>query len=770
MSFWVSQSVPGARPRLASVQAETFVGGYYASNRRGEVWHAVLSLVGTVVGGGSLSVPWAVDKAGFALGLGLLVIAAFFSAASVQFLLSAARRRGGLRTYDEVLCVAAGRWAQALTVFSVVFTTFLTLVANQILLRQLLQPLAHLASGRVLSHWEAVGLGSAAVALVIPLTFLPTLNSLRHVGLFSVTAVSTLVVVLAVRAARCKPSAHDTLAAAHSFDGPAHPSGAGPLAMVGSPWSVLVAVPVFVCVYLCSFSALPIDTEMRAPSRRRMNTFLTLAFAISLFQYLVLAICGVVYSRCIDAPLPSNLLLLFDESDVTATLMRALLSAVLLMSLPLICLPCRATTHQLVKLVLGVGHAPPVDDDACRTSIRASRASSSATISGGALPLPFMTNFGEASPVITPRNSASVGTIIANGLAVNVPACAWPRSPQQITAVPARSAAAGGGGLRARLLPEESAVGGGRGGGGVTRAGAADGATRSADAARGVGASDASAASAEACPFRRATRAGRERGQLHVRVSSPLSTSPALMRSVAAATAPAVPSLPQVPPPPEQPPAVAEPLPPSDASAPASAPTDADADADTDADTDAHLAPGECAASGVDRSRPVLAPILLRDDMVDAHAQAGDEAPDRASVDADPLAADKVGRAMGGAGGASSTPSRDLAAWERAVASLVIMLLSMALASIVDDVSVVWGFIGSTAAILLGLTFPCIAYISLRQTPINRPTSVPQRKAFAWFIVVVSVALIPACLVVATSEAISRGSLNATKTTAHGSY
>ena len=73
----------------------------------------------------------------------------------------------------------------------------------------------------------------------------------------------------------------------------------------------------------------------------------------------------------------------------------------------------------------------------------------------------------------------------------------------------------------------------------------------------------------------------------------------------------------------------------------------------------------------------------------------------------------------------------------------------------VDDVATVWGFLGSTAAILLGLTFPCLAYVQLRKTPQNRPTTVSQRKAIAWAIIICSVLLIPACLGVATMDVLN---------------
>jgi hypothetical protein len=118
-------------------QSEGFVGGYHSPDRRLALHSGVFSLVGTLVGGGTLSVPWAVTQSGIALGLVLLLAFGMASALSVQFLLSAARRCGGLRTYDEVLERACGRWGRLATMAAVLLTCFFTLVANQILLRQL---------------------------------------------------------------------------------------------------------------------------------------------------------------------------------------------------------------------------------------------------------------------------------------------------------------------------------------------------------------------------------------------------------------------------------------------------------------------------------------------------------------------------------------------------------------------------------------------------------------------------------------------------------
>ena len=267
--------------RLALSQQDVFVGGYHSAHRRGEVSHGILALVSIICGGGSLSIPWAMAKSGLALGLAILTASATLSGMGVHFLLGGARRAGGLRTFDEVLEAALGPWARALTVWSVVITCFLTLVANSLLLRQLAAPLAsQFVLGRPMARSEQVLLGSCLVLAVVPLTFMTTLNSLRHVSLLSVTSVVGLVGVLAYEGLSC-PAPPESLTSNQSAvvvtGAPAPPAAA----------DVISALPVFVCIFICSFSALPLDTELRKPSRRRMTTMVVGAFSIAFALYAV---------------------------------------------------------------------------------------------------------------------------------------------------------------------------------------------------------------------------------------------------------------------------------------------------------------------------------------------------------------------------------------------------------------------------------------------------------------------------------------------------
>lgn len=228
--------------RRTSTQADMFSPSFHSSRRRGEISSGVFSMVGTIVGGGTLSIPWAVAKSGLALGLSLLLLSALISATAVTFLLSAARRCGGLRTYDAVLEAACGRWARTLTSWSVVATCFLTLCANQILLRQLAVPLvAEYALRRPLGHAEGLLVGAGLVSCVVPLTYMSTLNSLRHVSLCSVMTVGVLVVVLGVKGFGCSP-----------------PPSLPPVELASA--DVLSALPVFVVCALFSLSTSTLST------------------------------------------------------------------------------------------------------------------------------------------------------------------------------------------------------------------------------------------------------------------------------------------------------------------------------------------------------------------------------------------------------------------------------------------------------------------------------------------------------------------------------
>ncbi len=176
----------------ASPSVDTFNPAYRSPQRRGNVRGGVANLVGTIIGGGTLSLPWAFRKSGVVVGFCLLVGSACLCDAAVYFLLSAARRAGGLRTYDEVLARAFGRPGRLASLWSIAATCFFTIVGYNVLVRQLVAPLAqHFLLHRPLSNLESIVSGSGLVLAMLPLTFYSSLRSEEHPSDWSSDACSS---------------------------------------------------------------------------------------------------------------------------------------------------------------------------------------------------------------------------------------------------------------------------------------------------------------------------------------------------------------------------------------------------------------------------------------------------------------------------------------------------------------------------------------------------------------------------------------------------
>ena len=75
---------------------------------------------------------------------------------------------------------------------------------------------------------------------------------------------------------------------------------------------------------------------------------IAIAFGGAFVLYAVVGVAGCAYARCVGSEVPSNVLLMFDEHDPTASAMRLALSLVLLIQLPLVCLPCRLMLTSLL--------------------------------------------------------------------------------------------------------------------------------------------------------------------------------------------------------------------------------------------------------------------------------------------------------------------------------------------------------------------------------------------------------------------------------------
>ncbi|CAM9210395.1 unnamed protein product [Phaeothamnion confervicola] len=313
---------------------------FHASERQGTVLGAVVNLVSTIIGGGMLSLPFALERSGLILGLLLLLLTAIASDYSVYTLVSCSRRSGA-RTYEAVAEAAFGPRARQFAMALIVTVTYVPLIAYSILLRDLMAPVAeeyvfHRPLGRV--HCNI--LAAAALATVAPACFLRSLHSLRLLSLLSVLSILLLAAAVLVRSVQCASGQAANWAGVN-------------LAPHGGVSGALQGLPIFVCAFVCHFNVLPVHGELARPTRRRLHRMVHWTMAVVTVFYGVVSVSGYVYGVC-TGHVGDNILNSFPDDDVFVNLGRVGLIMTILVSFPLMVVPCRDT---ILRVLLPAGGA-----------------------------------------------------------------------------------------------------------------------------------------------------------------------------------------------------------------------------------------------------------------------------------------------------------------------------------------------------------------------------------------------------------------------------
>ncbi|CAM9400064.1 unnamed protein product, partial [Hapterophycus canaliculatus] len=279
---------------------EHFSPHFFSEKRQGTVTGAVATLLGTLLGGGVLSLPFALKRSGIVFGIILLVLTAVATDFTVFTLVSCSRRSGG-STYESVADVAFGRRAKLLCMGLVICVTYLPLVGYTILLRDLLAPVAEVMLNRTLGDPARNVIVSGLVVLIYPACTLRTLTALRHLSFLSVLAVTLLTVFIGIRAGECAASRGVAASAVNLWpeDG----------------WSgALQAIPIYICAFGCHFNVLPVHGELAKPTRERLHRLVHWTIGLVTAFYTLVMALGYTYGICIG-DVSDNILNNFGTDD-----------------------------------------------------------------------------------------------------------------------------------------------------------------------------------------------------------------------------------------------------------------------------------------------------------------------------------------------------------------------------------------------------------------------------------------------------------------------
>jgi len=310
---------------------------------------SVFSLVATMVGGGVLSLPYALQRTGVALGLVYLFGSGVISAFSIRLLISASRRSGA-QSYEEVVERSFGVPAKYLTMLLLIAMTFLASVAYLVLGRDLAVPLveAYIAGNSGLSKQGHNLVAICCLIPVIPLCYAKSLHSLRF------TSLSCLLALFLLTGAviwRCVDRAEHV-----------RPIEADDIKWVSTDIeSSLYAMPFFELSFMCHFNVLPVHSGLRKPTRHRLDCVVFSTIMSAVCFYTIVSIAGYLFaydhkcdaqssSTCVDN-VPDNILNAFNRDDALINVGRAGFLSSLMLSYPLLVLPCRDTAIRLGTLL-----------------------------------------------------------------------------------------------------------------------------------------------------------------------------------------------------------------------------------------------------------------------------------------------------------------------------------------------------------------------------------------------------------------------------------
>jgi amino acid permease len=341
--------------------------------RVGTTASARFNILSTMVGGGSLSLPMAFQKAGNGLlGPVILIVVATVTEFCFRILVDSARRLSpvsassvtpGKDSFELIASAAFGRRAYVGSMILVTFMCFFGTIGYAVLLRDMLEPVTFMIfpshsdasfsnTTRVYeSQWESVGRGSQVggsdgpswrnnatmlivVLLVTPLCTLRTLTALKRFGAASMVSVLILGLCVVYRSIECNlgyvDGNHD-YKFWHSFQ------------LWPDSWkNVLDAFPLFVSCFVCHYNILTVHNELRVPSHQRVSWWLRSTTWMAAAFYLLIGLAGSAYGHCtVDGKIHGNVLLDFPKDDPLLLVGRMCLALTITLAFPMLTIPAR---------------------------------------------------------------------------------------------------------------------------------------------------------------------------------------------------------------------------------------------------------------------------------------------------------------------------------------------------------------------------------------------------------------------------------------------
>jgi len=303
-----------------------------------------------MVGGGVLSLPYAVARSGLLLGLISLLVSAAASAWSFEMLVDCSRRTGR-DSYMMVAQAAGGHVAQQASITMVFLVCWLGLIAYSVLIGDLLDPVVqYLLASETQSPApfirQVLMLGTGLI--ISPMCLQNRLGALRFLCFASVLSVCAVTTFIGW-SAFSRIGETRRIYWVNEEDHEEYADILPTYRLFPEKWvDAAYAVPVFGVSFLCHFNALPAHQELSRPTRFRIRRVVLITMGCTTVLYALIGNFGYLFAA---EQTCGNVLLNFSVRDIGATCARIALSVVLTFNFPLLVLPAREALYSVLQSV-----------------------------------------------------------------------------------------------------------------------------------------------------------------------------------------------------------------------------------------------------------------------------------------------------------------------------------------------------------------------------------------------------------------------------------
>jgi amino acid permease len=271
---------------------------------------STFTLTNTILGSGTLSVPFAIASSGWLLGNIIMFSIALITRYSVYLLLSASDRAGihCAKTYESIGHFTMGNFGSRLAEFTFIFGGFGTLVSYFIFITDLFSTVLQVSNNH---KWIITVI--CMLCVILPLSLNRRIGKLRLASVLAILSITYVVAFVLI--AFCIISSNTTT------KDPTFIVGGGPslnqlqIQALRFDTGSVYTVTLLIAAFACHNTALPVYEELQNRSLQRMDRAVIGAISIAFLLYEVIGLFGYLQ---FGAHTKDNILLNFDAQYIQA--------------------------------------------------------------------------------------------------------------------------------------------------------------------------------------------------------------------------------------------------------------------------------------------------------------------------------------------------------------------------------------------------------------------------------------------------------------------